>query len=82
MGLSPTPFLVIYPCSIRWSKRLEKANFLVEGIDELVEVLGLCVDGVPRALGVVPLGVEVFNIHALLLNPGVVLEVVDSLGLQ
>ena len=60
---------------------LEKTNFLVEGIDELVEVLRLCVDRVPRALGVVPLGVEVFDVHALLLNPGVVLEVVDSLAL-
>ena len=39
-------------------------------------------DGVPGVLGVVPLGVEVLDGHALLLDPGVILEVVDALALR
>ena len=37
-------------------------------------------DSVPRALGVVPEGVEVLDVARLLLDPGVVLEVVDALA--
>ena len=40
-------------------ERFEKAGGLVELVDELVELLRLRVDSVPRALGVVPEGVEV-----------------------
>ena len=38
-------------------------------------------DGVPGVLGIVPLGVQVLHVHLLLLHPGVVLQVVDTLAL-
>ena len=64
-GVFPHPALVFYE-NCGSLERLKKADLVVEGVDELVEVLCLCVDSVPRALGVVPLGVEVFDVHALL----------------
>ena len=79
-GVFPHPALVFYE-NCGSLERLQKASRFVELVDENVEILGLRVNSVPRALGVVPLGVEVFDVHALLLNPGVVLEVVDSLAL-
>ena len=61
-------------------QRLEYARGVVELVDQVVELLRLRVDGVPRSLCVVPEGVEVADVLALLLDPGVVLQVVDALA--
>ena len=81
MGSFPHPILVLYWLNFGL-QRLQQTNLVVERVDELVELLGLCMDGVPGVLGVVPLGVQVFDAHALLLDPGVILQVVDSLALR
>ena len=61
-------------------ERLEKAGGLIELVDELIELGSLRVNGVPGALGVVPERVEVLDVAGLLLDPGVILEVVDALA--
>ena len=60
-GVFPHPALVFYE-NCGSLERLKKADLVVEGIDELIEILGLCVDGVPRTLGVVPLGLSLIHI--------------------
>ena len=74
-GRSPCPFSFF-----EILERLQKTRCFVELVDELVELLRLRVDSVPRALGVVPEGVEILDVARLLLDPSVVLEVVDALA--
>ena len=61
---------------------LEHTGSLVEGVDQLIQILGLRVDGVPGVLRVVPQGVELLDVPGLLFHPGVVLEVVDPLAVH
>ena len=59
---------------------LQQTGGLIELVDQLVQLLGLGVNGVPGALGVVPLGVQVLHVHALLLHPGVVFQIEHPLA--
>lgn len=54
----------------------------MKAFDQLIQVLGLLVNGVPGSLGVVPQGVELLDVPGLLFHPGVVLEVVDPLAVH
>ena len=39
---------------------LQDAGLLVEGVDQLIQILSLSVNGVPGSLGVIPQGVQLF----------------------
>ena len=55
-------------------------NFTVHGIDESVYLTNLVLNVFPVVWIVVPLGIKLFHTAALLFDPGVMLEIVDSLA--